>query len=47
MHFDIRKQLAYDNVMNQQRDCTGSEILDDPDIVSRTLGVLEDTPLTP
>ena len=50
MHFDIRKQLlAYDNVMNQQREALykeRSEILNDPDIASRTLGVLEDTALS-
>ncbi len=47
MHFDIRKQLlAYDNVMNQQREALykeRSEILNDEDIHSRMLGVLEDT----
>ncbi len=47
MHFDIRKQLlAYDNVMNQQREALykeRSEILSDKDITSRMLGVLEDT----
>lgn len=47
MHFDIRKQLlAYDNVMNQQREALykeRSEILNDEDIPSRMLGVLEDT----
>ncbi|MDD4160079.1 MAG: preprotein translocase subunit SecA, partial [Synergistaceae bacterium] len=47
MHFDIRKQLlAYDNVMNQQREAMykeRSEILNDEDIASRMLGVLEDT----
>jgi len=47
MHFDIRKQLlAYDNVMNQQREAIyreRAEILGDPDILDRTLGVLEDT----
>ncbi len=47
MHFDIRKQLlSYDNVMNQQREAIykeRSEILNDKDIVSRTLGVIEDT----
>ncbi|MEG1799493.1 MAG: preprotein translocase subunit SecA, partial [Synergistaceae bacterium] len=47
MHFDIRKQLlSYDNVMNQQREAVykeRSEILNDGDIVSRTLGVIEDT----
>lgn len=47
MHFDIRKQLlAYDNVMNQQREALyeeRSEILNDEDISSRMLGVLEDT----
>ena len=47
MHFDIRKQLlAYDNVMNQQREALykeRSEILNDKDIASRMLGVLEDT----
>ncbi len=50
MHFDIRKQLlAYDNVMNQQREALykeRSEILNDPDIASRMLGVLEDTALS-
>jgi preprotein translocase subunit SecA len=47
MHFDIRKQLlAYDNVMNQQREALykeRSEILNDKNIASRMLGVLEDT----
>lgn len=47
MHFDIRKQLlAYDNVMNQQREAIykeRGEILGDADILDRTLGVLEDT----
>lgn len=47
MHFDIRKQLlAYDNVMNQQREAIyreRGEILTDADILDRTLGVLEDT----
>ena len=47
MHFDIRKQLlAYDNVMNQQREAVykeRSEILDDDDIVTRTMEVIEDT----
>jgi preprotein translocase subunit SecA len=47
MHFDIRKQLlAYDNVMNQQREALykeRSEILNDKDISSRMLAVLEDT----
>lgn len=47
MHFDIRKQLlSYDNVMNQQREAIykeRGEILDDEDILGRTLGVLEDT----
>ena len=47
MHFDIRKQLlSYDNVMNRQREAVyreRAEILDDKDIVERTLGVLEDT----
>lgn len=47
MHFDIRKQLlSYDNVMNQQREAVykeRSEILDDEDILGRTLGVIEDT----
>lgn len=47
MHFDIRKQLlSYDNVMNQQREAIYKErgdILDDEDILGRTLGVLEDT----
>lgn len=50
MHFDIRKQLlAYDNVMNQQREALykeRSEILNDADIASRMLGVLEDTALS-
>ncbi len=50
MHFDIRKQLlAYDNVMNQQREALykeRSEILNDRDIASRTLGVLEDTAMS-
>ena len=47
MHFDIRKQLlSYDNVMNQQREAVykeRGEILNDPDIQARTLGVIEDT----
>lgn len=47
MHFDIRKQLlAYDNVMNQQRDAVYKEradILADEDILGRTLGIMEDT----
>ena len=47
MHFDIRKQLlSYDNVMNRQREAIyreRAEILDDEDIIGRTLGVLEDT----
>ena len=47
MHFDIRKQLlSYDNVMNQQREAVyreRGEILSDPDIQGRTLGVIEDT----
>lgn len=47
MHFDVRKQLlAYDNVMNQQREAVyreRGEILEDPDIVGRTLAALEDT----
>lgn len=47
MHFDIRKQLlSYDNVMNQQREAIyreRGEILDDNDIIGRTLGILEDT----
>ncbi|MCD7951604.1 MAG: preprotein translocase subunit SecA [Synergistaceae bacterium] len=50
MHFDIRKQLlSYDNVMNRQREAVyreRAEILDDKDIVERTLGVLEDTAQT-
>lgn len=50
MHFDIRKQLlSYDNVMNQQREAVykeRSEILDDTDILGRTLGVIEDTAQT-
>lgn len=50
MHFDIRKQLlSYDNVMNQQREAIykeRSEILDDHEISSRMLGVLEDTLLS-
>ena len=47
MHFDIRKQLlAYDNVMNRQREAVYTEradILSDEDITGRTLSVLEDT----
>ena len=47
MHFDIRKQLlAYDNVMNRQREAVYTEradILNDEDIIGRTLSVLEDT----
>ncbi|MDR3279172.1 MAG: preprotein translocase subunit SecA [Synergistaceae bacterium] len=47
MHFDIRKQLlAYDDVMNQQREAVYRErdgILADENIVSRTLGIMEDT----
>ncbi|MCE5201059.1 MAG: preprotein translocase subunit SecA [Synergistaceae bacterium] len=47
MHFDIRKQLlAYDNVMNQQREAIyreRNEILEDEDIIGRTLCILEDT----
>ena len=47
MHFDIRKQLlAYDNVMNRQREAVYTEradILNDEDITARTLSVLEDT----
>lgn len=47
MHFDIRKQLlAYDNVMNRQREAVyneRAEILEDKDIIGRTLAVLEDT----
>lgn len=47
MHFDIRKQLlAYDNVMNQQREAVykeRSEILNDNDIATRTMEVIEDT----
>ena len=47
MHFDIRKQLlAYDNVMNQQREALykeRSEVLSSPDISARMLDVLEDT----
>jgi preprotein translocase subunit SecA len=47
MHFDIRKQLlAYDNVMNQQREALykeRSEVLSAPDISARMLDVLEDT----
>ena len=47
MHFDIRKQLlAYDNVMNRQREAIyneRAEILDDKDITGRMLGILEDT----
>ena len=47
MHFDIRKQLlSYDNVMNRQREAIygeRAEILEDEDIIGRTLGVLEDT----
>ena len=47
MHFDIRKQLlAYDNVMNQQREAIYREreaILTDDDIIGRTHGILDDT----
>jgi preprotein translocase subunit SecA len=47
MNFDIRKQLlSYDNVMNQQREAIyreRAEILDDEDVESRILGVIEDT----
>ena len=47
MHFDIRKQLlAYDNVMNQQREALykeRSDVLSAPDISARMLDVLEDT----
>ena len=47
MHFDIRKQLlAYDNVMNQQREALykeRSEVLSAADISTRMIGVLEDT----
>ena len=47
MHFDIRKQLlSYDNVMNRQREAVYAErgeILEDENIVERTLEVLEDT----
>ena len=47
MHFDIRKQLlAYDNVMNQQREAVYKEraaILTDEEIVDRTWGILDDT----
>ncbi|MDO5116470.1 MAG: preprotein translocase subunit SecA [Synergistaceae bacterium] len=47
MHFDIRKQLlAYDNVMNRQREAVyneRAEILDDGNITERMLAVLEDT----
>ena len=47
MHFDIRKQLlAYDNVMNQQREAVyreRKEILEDEDVITRTLGIIEDT----
>ena len=47
MNFDIRKQLlSYDNVMNQQREAIykeRAEILDDDDVESRVLGVIEDT----
>ncbi|MDR1967030.1 MAG: preprotein translocase subunit SecA [Synergistaceae bacterium] len=47
MHFDIRKQLlAYDDVMNQQREAVYRErdgILSEPDIVERTWGIMEDT----
>ncbi|MBQ9881745.1 MAG: preprotein translocase subunit SecA, partial [Synergistes sp.] len=43
----IRKQLlAYDNVMNRQREAVYTEradILNDEDIIGRTLSVLEDT----
>ena len=45
MHFDIRKQLlAYDNVMNRQREAVYDErqkILSDPDILSHVQEVLE------
>lgn len=47
MHFDIRKQLlAYDNVMNRQREAVYAEradILEDEDTIGRTLSILEDT----
>lgn len=50
MHFDMRKHLlAYDNVMNQQREAVYKEradILGDEDIVGRTADVLEDTART-
>ena len=47
MHFDIRKQLlAYDNVMNQQREAIYREreaILTDGEVIERTWGILDDT----
>jgi preprotein translocase subunit SecA len=47
MHFDIRKQLlAYDNVMNQQREAVykeRQEILGDRDLIGRAWSILEDT----
>jgi preprotein translocase subunit SecA len=47
MHFDIRKQLlAYDNVMNKQREAVYKEreaIISDDDIRERTWNVLDDT----
>lgn len=47
MHFDMRKQLlAFDNVMNQQREAIyteRSEILNDEDIIERTKDILQDT----
>ena len=47
MHFDMRKQLlAFDNVMNQQREAIyteRSEILNDEDIIERTKDIFQDT----
>ncbi|EHM10276.1 preprotein translocase, SecA subunit [Thermanaerovibrio velox DSM 12556] len=47
MHFDIRKQLlAYDNVMNQQREAVykeRQEILTDQNLTDRAWSILEDT----
>jgi preprotein translocase subunit SecA len=47
MHFDVRKQLlAYDNVMNQQREAVYREregILKDEDMEARTWDIIDDT----
>jgi preprotein translocase subunit SecA len=47
MHFDVRKQLlAYDDVMNQQREAIykeRDEILSGTDIIERTFGIMENT----